>query len=296
MRLIQQSIVPKVGMFAICAIGCLSLLGCNKSGEAKSNGQIVARIGDQVVTAQELDTELRWNNVAADRQRDDVVVKRVLGELVARKYALRHALDAKLDREPNVLLDILRSREQVLANAFAMRELSKQASAITAADTEKYIVDHPLKFANRKILTIEQISFPIGPTNQSLPDVLKEFSALDKIQQRLAELGIASSRSRTSISTSDMPDELLRTIQEKQPGDVIFVRSGQNGVFLSVYGAEVRPLEGEAAMNVARQFQQKDLAKAQASLINFSANMEAKYEGEYAKIMSENPTAPSITN
>jgi hypothetical protein len=93
-----------------------------------------------------------------------------------------------------------------------------------------------------------------------------------------------------------MPDDLLRTIQEKQPGDVIFVRSGQNGVFLSIYGAEVRPLEGEAAMNVARQLQQKDLAKAQASLINFSANMEAKYDGEYAKIMSENPTTPSITN
>jgi hypothetical protein len=67
-------------------------------------------------------------------------------------------------------------------------------------------------------------------------------------------------------------------------------------VFLSVHGEELRPLEGDAAITVARQLQQQELAKAQASLINFTANIEAKYEGEYAKIMGENPASPNITN
>src|SRR3981081_2148437 len=128
MRFKQRSgaIVRRLGG---CAIASIALIGCikrNDANSAASNSQIVARVGDQVVSAQELDTELRWNNVAADQRRDDAAVKRVLGELVTRKYLLQQSLAAKLDREPTVLLDVLRSREQVLAKAFAMRELTRQ--------------------------------------------------------------------------------------------------------------------------------------------------------------------------
>jgi EpsD family peptidyl-prolyl cis-trans isomerase len=293
MRFELQSVAILRGL-GFCAIASIALIGCTKKNETTS--QIVARIGDQVVSAQELDTELRWNNVATDGRRDDAVVKRVLGELVTRKYLLQQSLAAKLDREPTVLLDILRSREQVLAKAFAMRELSRQAGAISMADTEKYIGEHPLKFAQRKILALEQISFPRGSADQSVVDSMKEFPSLEKVEQRLTELGMAHTRSRATLSTTEIPDDLFRTIQEKKPGDVIFVRSGQNEVFLSVQGEELRPLEGEAAIIVARQLQQQDLARAQASLVNFTANTEAKYEGEYAKIMSEKPASPNVTN
>ena len=298
MRFRRQSMVSTGCKLAVCAIASLALLGCSKKNEANSagGGQVVARVGDQVVSAQELDTELRWNNVAADRKRDDAVVKRVLGELVARKYLVQKALDAKMDREPTVLLDILRSREQVLARAFAMRELSRQVSSITAADTEKYIADHPAKFANKKILTVDQISFPLGSLDQSVIGSMKELASLEKVDERLTELGVAHAKSSASLSTTEMPDELLRSIQEKNPGGVIFVRSGQNGVFLSVKGERPQPLEGDAAINVARQLQQQDLARAQASLANFTANAEAKYEGDYAKIMGEHPLSPDAIN
>jgi EpsD family peptidyl-prolyl cis-trans isomerase len=286
----KQSLSRTGRGLAVCTIACLALLGCSKKNDgtsAASNSQIVARVGDQVISAQELDTELRWNNVAADRKRDDAVVKRILGELVTRKYLVQQALEAKLDREPTVLLDILRSREQVLARAFAMRELSKQVSATSVADTEKYIVDHPLRFAKRKILAVDQISFPMGSIDQSLVDTMKDLGSLEKVEQRLTEQGVAHTKSSITLNTSEVPEDLFRSIQEKKPGEVILFRSGQNGVFLSVKGEEARPLEGEAAVALARQLQQQDLARAQASLTNFTANMEAKYEGEYAKIMAE---------
>jgi len=295
----EQSVLLICRRLAVCAIVSLALVSCSQKNEGAaraSHSQIVARVGDQIISTQELDTELRWNNPAADRKRDDAVIKQVLGELVARKYLLQKALEAKLDREPTVLLDILRSREQVLARAFAMREVSKQASAISPEDTERYIADHPDKFANRRLLAVEQISLPIGSTDQSLIDNMKEFSSIEKIEQRLTQLGIANIKSSGTLSTSEVPDELLRSIKEKKPGDVIFFRSGKNGVFLTVKGEELRPVEGAAAIVVARQFQQQDLVKAQSSLTNFSAHMEAKYEGEYAKIMGEHSELPNVTN
>jgi hypothetical protein len=85
-------------------------------------------------------------------------------------------------------------------------------------------------------------------------------------------------------------------MQEKKPGDLVFFRSGQTGVFLSVKGEELHALEGDGAITVARQLQQQDLVRAQASLTNFTANMEARYEGDYAKIMGEQPASPNVTN
>jgi hypothetical protein len=125
---------------------------------------------------------------------------------------------------------------------------------------------------------------------------MKDSPSLEKVEQRLTELGIAHTRSSATLSTSEIPDELFRSIQDKKPGDVIFVRSGQNGVFLSVKGEEFRPLEGDAAMSLARQLQQQDLARAQASLMNLTAGMEAKYQGDYAKIMGEHSELPNVTN
>ena len=291
----RRGVFSAVRQSAVFVFASLALLGCNKhDGNATaSNSQIVARIGDQVVSAQELDTELRWNNVAADRKRDDAVVKQVLGELVARKYLVQQALAAKLDREPTVLLDLLRSREQVLARALVQRELSRQASAISIADTEKYILDHPLKFADRKMLSVDQVSFPLASIDQTGVDAIKELGSIEKIDQRLTEQGIAHSRSAAAFSTSELPDDLLRSMQDKKQGELIFVKSGQNGLFLSVKGEEPHPLKGDAAMVVARQLQQQDLARAQASLTNFTASMEAKYDGDYARIMGENPGPPT---
>jgi EpsD family peptidyl-prolyl cis-trans isomerase len=291
----EKQSIAMLRRLGICAIASIALIGCTKKDEANSaasNSQIVARVGDQVVSAQELDTELRWNNVAADRTRNDAVVKRVLSELVTRKYLLQKSLAAKLDREPTVLLDILRSREQVLAKAFMTRELTRQAGAITITDTEKYIRDHPLKFADRKILAIEQISFALASADKSTVESVTELTSLEKADQRLTELGLAHTRSLATLSTSEIPDDLLRAVQEKKQGEVIFFRSGQNGVLLSIRGEERRPLEGDAAVSVAQQLQQQELAKAQASLVSFTANMEASYQGEYAKVMGENKGLP----
>jgi hypothetical protein len=69
------------------------LTGCGREGgeQPAAKGQVVANVGDQVVTTQELDNEFRWANVPPDKQKDPEVIKRVLSELVVRKYLLQQA-------------------------------------------------------------------------------------------------------------------------------------------------------------------------------------------------------------
>lgn len=272
----------------VAALGCCAVLlgGCGKkSGDqpAAARGQVIARIGDQVVTTQEFENEMRLANVPADKQKDPEVVKKVLGDLVVRKYLLQQALGAKLDREPGVLLDLLRAREQVLENAFLVRTVMSKAPS--KADVDKYIADNPTKFADRKIFAIEQVGFPFGPNGQAIVEANKNASSLDEIDQQLTSAGIPHARQTGALSSSDLTQDFYNNIQAKKADDVFFLRAGPNGVFFKVKGEEQRPLTGEAAANAARQLMRADALKAEAGLAAYSANIEAKYEGEYAGIM-----------
>lgn len=281
----MNAISIKIARLAVLlACSAVVLGGCGKkSDQPAAKGQVVARVGEEVVTIQDLENEFRWANVPPDKQKEPEVVKRVLGELVVRKYLLRQAMAAKLDREPGVLLDLLRSREQVLENAYLQRTAAAKAPG--KADIDKYIANNPAKFAGRKLLSVEQIAFPLGPNTQAFIEANKNVKSLDEIDEKLTAAGVPHGRQMAALNSGDLPPEFYGLIEAKKADDVFFVRSGQNGVFFKVKGEEARPLEGEAAANTARQLMRADAVKAELGIAAYSANLEAKYEGEYAKIM-----------
>jgi EpsD family peptidyl-prolyl cis-trans isomerase len=200
------------------------------------------------------------------------------------------ALNSKLDREPGVLLDILRSRDQVLAAATASHAVAAQPT--TQADIDRYIAEHPSKFANRRVITVDEIIFPLGPNAQTLIEANKDANSLDEIDQKLTTLSVPHNRSVGVFNTGEMPDDLLNLMQKKSDG-VFFVRAGPNGMFFRVRGEEAQPFQGEATANAARQYIKADRLKAETGMASVSANLDAKYEGEYAAIMRQSTSRPA---
>jgi EpsD family peptidyl-prolyl cis-trans isomerase len=247
----------------------------------------VAQVGHDVITTQELENEFRLTNTPADKQKDPETLKRVLGEIVTRKYLVHQALEAKLDREPGVLLDILRSRELVLASAAITRTVAGKVSATSKVDIDKYIANNPAKFAGRQLMRVEQITFPMGANSQSIIDATRDAKSIDEVDEKLTAMNIPHNRSMGSLNSAELPESLFDQMQKKKPDDVFFLRAGSNGVFMVVKGEESRPLNGEAAVNFARQALRADLLKSEIGMASVAANLEAKYDGEYAKIMSQ---------
>ncbi len=281
----------------MCALfAAIVLGGCGKKQDATAVvGQVIAHVGPDDVTQQELDNEMRLANVPADK-RSDEVVKAVLSRIVERKYLVQQAIAAKLDREPTQHLDLLRSREQILAGAFVQRDLASKATSISTNDIDSYIQAHPIQFAKRQLYQIEQISFPPQPNMDALAASTKDFKSLDQVEAKLNQLNIKFSRGTGAMDTATLPPEIEKAIEARKPDDIFFIRSRTSASFFKVTSVEDKPLTGDEAQQFAKRELRNDLAKKTAAETYTAALATAKYEGDYGRIMTAStPAAPAAT-
>jgi EpsD family peptidyl-prolyl cis-trans isomerase len=270
-----------------CALAAAALLsGCGKKQEAQAVvGQVIAHVGPDDVTQQELDNELRLANVPADK-RSDAIVKAALGRVIERKYLVQQALAAKLDREPTVHLDLLRSREQILAGAFVQRDLSSKMSTISKNEVDSYIQSHPKQFDQRELFQIEQISFTPPQDVEALAAATKDDKSLDQIEAKLNEMNIKFSRGTATLDSATMPAEMLKALDGKKPDDVFFIRSRGSASYFKVTSVDPKPMTSDDANEFAKREVRSEIGRKSAEEISQAALANAKYEGDFARIMS----------
>jgi EpsD family peptidyl-prolyl cis-trans isomerase len=281
----------------IAAIGCTLaaalLVGCGKKQEAQAVvGQVIAHVGPDDVTQQELDNELRLAGIAPDK-RTDAVIKAALSRVIERKYLVQQALAGKLDREPTVHLDILRSREQILAGAFVQRDLSSKMSTISKNEIDSYIQAHPKQFDQRELFQIEQISFTPPKDVEALAAATKDAKSLDQVEPQLKQMNIKFSRGTATLDSATIPPEMLKALDARKPDDVFFIRSRGSGSYFKVISADLKPLTGDEANEFAKREVRSEIARKSSEDISQAALATAKYEGDYARVMTTPTPAPA---
>jgi EpsD family peptidyl-prolyl cis-trans isomerase len=262
------------------------LAGCGKKQESQAVvGQVIAHVGPDDITQQELDNELRLANVPADK-RSDEVVKGALSRIVERKYLVQQALAAKLDREPTVHLDLLRAHEQILAGAFVQRDLSGKMSAVSKNEIDSYIQGHPKQFDQRELFQIDQISFIAPKDVEALSAATKDFKSLDQVEAKLNEMNVKFSRGTATLDSATMPAEMLKVLDARKADDIYFVRSRGSASFFKVSSVDPKPMTGDQANEFAKREVRVDIGRKGAEAISKAALADSKFEGDYARIMT----------
>jgi EpsD family peptidyl-prolyl cis-trans isomerase len=284
----------RIAATVLALTGAIALAGCGKKAESPAVvGQVIAHVGPDDVTQQELDNELRLANIPADKRSDDVV-KAILTRIVERKYLVQQAIAAKIDREPTVHLDLIRARENILAGAFAQREVGQKATGISKSEIDGYIQGHPDQFDRRKIFDIEQVSFPPVKDMDKLAAATKDFKTIDQVEAKLNELGIKYSRGPAALDSATMPAQMLKTIEGRKPDDIFFVRARNNASFFKVTSVEDKPLTGDEAQALGKRLLAQQILRGTAEDTSKAALAAAKFEGDYERIMSAaTPAAPA---
>lgn len=263
---------------------------CGNGSSAKDKiekGQVIATVNGEDVTIYELGTELQGVDMPSGEARKKVE-QAALQRIIDRKILADIARDRKLDKTPEYLLQTRRAGEQLLVNLLQQNEAGK-VPASTSEDVEKFMAANPWTFAQRKLLIIDQIQFPM-PADRKVLAAYRPLKTLDEVEHKLITDGIEYRRAPTSLDTMQMPATMAKSIMDLPAGEVFVVPAGGGLTANRITEARATPLTGPDAMKMAREMlRNQNMSKKAATELEpllASAREKVTYKKGYAPSQS----------
>ncbi|HEY1454754.1 MAG TPA: peptidylprolyl isomerase, partial [Roseiarcus sp.] len=155
-----------------------------------------------------------------------------------------------------------------------------------------YIQAHPRQFDQRQLFQIDQISFTPPKDVEALAAATKDDKSMEQVQAQLNQMNIKFSRGTATLDSATLPPEMLKALDARKPDDVFFIRSRGSASYFKVTSVDPKPLTGDEANEFAKREVRAEIARKSAEGISQAALATAKYEGDYARIMSIASPAP----
>lgn len=254
-------------------IAAASLSACQS--KEKKEGQTLARVDGQEITVLQLNDEIGRAGVQAGQL--EAANKQLLEALIDRQLIMAEAMRNKIDRSPEVMQAIERSKEQIIAQAYLKGVMSKVEKP-SAAEIDDYYQKHPEFFAKRKEFDLKQLVIP----NKNFSDELKSFidsaKTLGEVSEWMDRHGVQYARGQAIRSSTDLPSEGVAKLLELPKGQLFIVSLGDNKVLNVLVDSRDSPL---SATNAAPQIGQflmnkklKDAADVEIAHLRSLAKIE----------------------
>jgi EpsD family peptidyl-prolyl cis-trans isomerase len=163
MNLDRQLARPHFAACILAASGLLmmGLAGCNRSQGEKPATQVAAKVNKQELTVHQVNFLLeQQRGLRGDRA--EVARKQALERLIDQELAIQKAAEIKIDRDPQVMLQIEAARRDIIARTYYER-LGNGASKPSESQVQKYYADNPALFSERRIYQLQEWYVEVPP-------------------------------------------------------------------------------------------------------------------------------------
>lgn len=270
----------------------LILLASCTACQKKAEGQTVAVVNDEEITASELNAELANANIpeGADKK---AVTNRILQGLIDRRLLAEQARKDGIDRSPDFIARERRMREELLIGMMANRTLDT-SKLPTDAEISAFQAKQPQAFANREVWKLEQLQYDT-PQDKGVQDRIIATKTLEQLAAVLSAAGIPFQRASNQLVTSAIPSELYPQLTRLQPGEPFIVPAGAKSVASSIVSREPAPLVGPnartEAVNAIRR--QNSTTALQQRLKDLKASAKIEYKEGFGPPASATTTPPA---
>jgi len=226
----------------------LALLATCSACQKKAEGQTVAVVNDEEITASQLNAELTNANVGegADKK---AITNRVLQGLIDRRLLAEQARKDGIDRSPDYIARQQRMNEELLIGMLASRSMDT-SKLPTDAEIVAFQAKQPQAFANREIWKLDQLQYET-PTDKSVQARIAATKTLEQLAGVLTAARIPFQRSNNQLVTSVIPAELYPQLARLGPGEPFIVPAGSRSVASAIASREAAPLSGPNARTEA---------------------------------------------
>jgi len=194
----------------------VGLTACERSPRGAAT-QVVAKVNDREITVSQLNQALDTTPAAEFGEHSTQVA---LAGLVDEELLFQEATVAKLDRDPDVLLAMERSKRRALVRAYLERSVYPR-QAISEAEKHKYYDDNPVLFANRRVFHVMTFNTKEKALSQALQDDLKSAPSVAAVQDTLSRHNLVYVLDESAAGPEDLPLSLLPKFAKAVPRDVI---------------------------------------------------------------------------
>ena len=265
---------------SIAPLACVALVACHIPGtkDKAPAGQVVATVDGEEITVAELRAEMANAPAQPNAAAAKALEKAALSEIVARKLMAHAAHDQGLDKSPEFAMMKQRANQTLLAQAL-QRKLASTVLTASRGDAETFVAAHPTMFAERKILTLDQLKMPRPKTPADLKD-FEPLHTMPEIEALLTKKGIPFQKSVQTVDTLQADPNTIERLEKLPPGEPFMIPAGDAIIVNQIKEAKANPVTGEDAVKLAmvavrNQHTQQAVAKGVNNLL--AAN-EAKIQ------------------
>ena len=259
----------------------LVALGTLSACDSKPEGQVVAIVDGDEVTAQELNGELAgYGNVQEESQ---AIRNQALDKVVRRRLLADIARSEGIESSPDYILRRKKLEEGLLLQMLT-EQVARDIGNPSDAGINKVIRENPQAFAERALFDVDQISFQPANVN-AVVQALRSTTTMDEVVTVLNRMGIDYERSDTTIDSASLPQTVFaqfRTVGSREP---LIIPSAQATSVVKIQATRPSPRSGAQARPIAANafLQQEARKRLQERLEEAERNAEVQYQEGYGK-------------
>lgn len=241
---------PQSILLAIAAC-LLALTACGAKKESNSS-QVVATVNRGEISAHQLNFALQ--------QRPDFASLgasapgQMLNELIDQEVAVQAAFDAKLDREPAVLLALEAGRRNILASLYLQRT-TESAAKPTSDEVARYYAENPALFKQRRVYVFQELDIEMPQADVPALDAqLRSLKSAQAVSQAITASGLRYTAQQGTRMAEALPLELLDQVAALSEGQTAVMLLPQGARAMTLVSSMPAPVTEVQARPVIEQF------------------------------------------
>ena len=283
-------------LFLLLIGSSVVLTSCGKKDEAaskKSDTQVVAMVNGDEITIHQVNFQLQRMGQMNEAQ-GKAAAKQVLARLVEMQLLKQKAIETKLDKDPAVLQAMESSKDQMLAQAYLEKLITKTPKA-SAAEIDTFYKEHPELFENRRVFRLQELIVTVDKDKFAETETsLKGIKGINEIATWLKDKNLPFTINSNVKAAEQLPLELLKKLQVLKDGEVLIVSTATGLNVVHIAASQVVPITRAKATPVIEQYffnlNKTKLAKQEMVALNEKAKIE--FVGAFKDMKKSELTQP----
>lgn len=263
---------------------------CTSSESAPADGRLAARVNGTAISVQALGVPRSATVPSASAGASgsgSAALQKNLEQVIDRELLVQKALEARLDRDPQVQARIDNARRQVLAQAYLDLAAARGAAKPARNEAAAFYEQNPALFAQRRIYRFQELL--VAAPKDKIDLIRAELAGAKDLEEvaswlKWRNLKVAPVAIVTQAA-EQLPLSHLPQLSRMKEGEMAVFDSPLGATVIQLIAAQEAPLSPQQAAPLIEQFlagrKRLELAAAEVRKLREAASIE--YVGEFKR-------------